>query len=256
MAFGRTCRALINLSAKKKKKVRVAFRKNRQKRPRRNSLAWQALDQESESADLEKSERLTGKGELTRYRTIVGIEEDADDGTNLQINVDESKCLQGRVIFATGLNSIVRTNEGYSYECTVRRVLRTMARDERNAVVAGDCVLFQPIDEQYGVIERVNSRHGTISRGSHGREHVIVANVDQVLIVGSADEPALRTNLIDRFLISSDGCTDRSCVGRRHYLSAGPLGWTFRLTDRKDLACRLHRFCETFSTRDCRILKG
>jgi len=187
----------------KKKKVRVAFHKNRNKRRRNNNLT-RHIDDESSSInteDLAASERYSGKGDLTRNRTVISTEGDGDE---VLIDVDPSACRTGRVLSATGLNSIVQDDNGKRFECTVRRLVRTMSRDARNAVVAGDSVLFQALDEQYGVIERVNPRHGALSRGSQRREHIIVANVDQIVIVSSAAEPRLKQNLIDRLLVSSE----------------------------------------------------
>lgn len=185
----------------KRKKLRVAFRKNRQKRKRDNKLTRRLLD---DALDDEPSTggRLTGKGELSRHRTVVGVETAEGD---FQLEVDESQCLRGRVLSATGLNCRVESEDGDEYECTVRRVVRTMARDARNAVVAGDHVLFQPVGEDdQGVIERVEPRRGVLSRQTQRSEHVIVANVDQALIVVSAVDPPLKPGLVDRFLISSE----------------------------------------------------
>ncbi|MEZ6071227.1 MAG: ribosome small subunit-dependent GTPase A [Pirellulales bacterium] len=103
--------------------------------------------------------------------------------------------------------NVVLGADGLQYQCAVRRVLKTLATDERHVVVAGDVVLFQPIEgtePREGVIERVQPRYGTLSRSSRGRKHVILANVDQLLIVGSAAEPRLKPNLIDRFLVSAE----------------------------------------------------
>jgi ribosome biogenesis GTPase len=186
---------------KKRKKLRVAFQKNRQKRTRTKFLTREVLDQ-ADSHDSKTGERLSGKGDLTRHRTIIGVE--SDDGHELLRDVDESQCLTGRVVSAVGLHSLVQAEDGLQYECTVRRVIRTMSREARNAVVTGDLVIMRPLDNRYGVIERVNPRRGTISRGTRGQEHIIVANVDRVLIVVSAYEPNLKPNLIDRFLISAE----------------------------------------------------
>ncbi|MGH7128715.1 MAG: ribosome small subunit-dependent GTPase A, partial [Planctomycetaceae bacterium] len=147
------------------------------------------------------------------YRTVIGVENE-DQG--LLLDVDESKCLRGRVVSAIGLNQLVETEDGRRYECSVRGVVRELARDGRNAVVTGDRVLFQPTGEDQGVIERVEPRRGTVSRTSQGREHVIVANVDQMLIVASAHDPPLKTALIDRFLISAEKGGVRSvlCINK------------------------------------------
>ena len=201
---------------KNKQKQRVAFRKNRGKRSRSdNKLTRDASgikdDEDVDGArveDLPSAERLSGKGDLTRSRTVI-VGESAGESGELQIEVDEANCQRGRVLSAAGLNSTVQNDAGECYECTVRRVVRTMSRDARNAVVAGDIVLFQKLDDQYGVIERVDPRRSTLSRGSKRHEHVIVSNVDQVVIVMSAVDPVLKPSLIDRFIISAaKGGTD------------------------------------------------
>ena len=65
-------------------------------------------------------------------------------------------------------------------------------------------MLFLPLDDEHGVIERVEPRYSTLSRTVQRKEHVIVSNVDRVLIVVSASEPQLKVNLVDRFLISAE----------------------------------------------------
>ena len=186
------------MSKKKRKKLRVAFRKNREQRARANKLSRDVLDDELQSDELVTEERVSGKGALTRHRTVI-----VEDGEELR-TVDEDACKSGRVVAAVGLNSLVQDESGHRYECTVRRVVRTMSRDARNAVVTGDRVLFQPLDDVRGVIERVEPREGVVSRGSQRHEHIIVANVDRVVIVASADDPPLKPGLIDRFIVSAE----------------------------------------------------
>jgi ribosome biogenesis GTPase len=53
-----------------------------------------------------------------------------------------------------------------------------------------------------GIIERIEPRQACIAREVKGRQHVMVANVDQALIVGSAAEPLLKPNLIDRLIVA------------------------------------------------------
>jgi ribosome biogenesis GTPase len=78
-----------------------------------------------------------------------------------------------------------------------------MSRNQRGAVVAGDSVSFQLIDRDHGVIERINPRQTVLARGIKRKEQVIAANISQALILASAANPALKTNLIDRLLISA-----------------------------------------------------
>lgn len=152
--------------------------------------------------DLESGERLSGKGQLSRRRTIVTSE----DGDEAGRDIDLKGCLTGRVLSFIGLNCVVQSDEdGRKFECTVRGMIRTRARDSRNAVVTGDRVVFRPEGDVYqGVIERVEPRHGVLARQSHGKEHILVANIDQILIVASAASPELKTNLIDRYLVNAE----------------------------------------------------
>jgi ribosome biogenesis GTPase len=50
----------------------------------------------------------------------------------------------------------------------------------------------------------VEPRHGILARSFRGREHVLVANVDQVIFVLSLVEPELKPHLIDRYLASAE----------------------------------------------------
>ena len=160
-----------------------------------------------------QSERISGKGELTRKRTIVGAEIDDDDaGFAVQIDVDEANCLEGRVLSVHGLASKVLAANGTTYDCATRGILKTLSTDQRNVVAAGDRVLIQLADNDEAVIERIEPRRGVISRTSNNRQHVIVANVDQLLIVTSAAEPSLKPNLIDRFLVTSDKAEIRPVI--------------------------------------------
>ena len=82
-----------------------------------------------------------------------------------------------------------------AFQCAVRRLLKTLATDQRHVVIAGDVVWFRPEGRDQGIIERVEPRHGVLSRTSRSRQHVLVANVDQMIIVTSAAEPRLKPNL-------------------------------------------------------------
>jgi ribosome biogenesis GTPase / thiamine phosphate phosphatase len=134
---------------------------------------------------------------------MVGIESSGDQLIRV---VDETGCRHGRVSSFIGLHVMVLDDaDGTEYACSIRGILRSIARDSRNVVVTGDRVLFrQEGDARQGVIERVEPRHGILSRGSQRREHVLVANIDQVLIVGTAADPDFKPQLIDRYLVSAE----------------------------------------------------
>lgn len=186
----------------KKKKIRVSLRKNRQKQPRQNTLRQLQQGATQDIADLPTDERISGKGELTRHRTIVRVDDGSDDQSAAQ-RIVGADCLAGRVLTPRGTGCIVQGENGQRYECTIRRLIKSLSSNERTAIVAGDRVQFTPAGDGQGVIERVEPRHGTLSRRARSQEHVLVANVDQVLIVASAADPALKPSLIDRYLISA-----------------------------------------------------
>jgi len=201
---------------KKTKKVRASFRKNRQVRTRERGLERQFEDHGFEEDDSRRDERISGKGELTRKRTVVGEAVETEDGTiEVLPEVDESVCLRGRVLSVRGLISDVRAEDGKDYACATRRLLKTLSTDQRHVVAAGDRILFRPEGDE-GIIERVEPRRGVLSRTSRGRQHVIVANVDQILIVASAAEPDLKPHLIDRYLLTAEkaGIEPLICINK------------------------------------------
>jgi ribosome biogenesis GTPase len=196
----------------KKKKVRVEFRKNRQKRTRANDLTRQFQKGAEPAVDAASSERVRAKGDLSRRRTIITQETEGPSPSGAgasgdeapQLAVDLSECLLGRVVRSHGLESVVETDDGRAHRCGVRRLLRTLAIDARHVVAVGDRVWFRPGGDGQGLIERVEPRSGSLTRGYRGREQVLVSNVDQLLIVSAFAEPTLKLALIDRYLISAE----------------------------------------------------
>ena len=58
--------------------------------------------------------------------------------------MDTSTCLAGRVVRIHGLLSIVQTDDGRTFPCHVRRLLKSLAIEGRNVVTVGDRVWFRP----------------------------------------------------------------------------------------------------------------
>ena len=190
----------------KKKKVRVELRKNRSKPPRPKNWTRAFQEPDFEESALPSQERVRAKGELSRRRTIIQEDSTAPASSQEAANMPAvgGECLQGRVLRVHGLTSVVQADDGRQYRCAVRRLLRTLVTEERSIVTTGDRVWFRPALNDEGLIERVEPRHGLLTRASRGREHVIVANVDQVVIVVSLVEPDLKPHLIDRYLVSAE----------------------------------------------------
>jgi ribosome biogenesis GTPase / thiamine phosphate phosphatase len=200
----------------KKKKIRAEFRKNRNVRARKTDWKRQFEEKRFDEESAPQEERVSGKGELSRRRTVhaADIQPEAGQGElphSVFLEVDEAACLYGRVLSIQGATSTVRAANGQLFQCATRRLLKTLSSEQRNVVAAGDRVLFRPVGSSgentqppEGMIERVEPRRGTISRAVRGRRHVLVTNVDQLLIVTSVAEPRLKPNLIDRMLVAAE----------------------------------------------------
>ena len=61
---------------KKKQKIRAAFRKNRTVRTREKDFTREFDEHGFEETDIVLGERISGKGELTRHRTVIGADAD------------------------------------------------------------------------------------------------------------------------------------------------------------------------------------
>jgi ribosome biogenesis GTPase len=212
------------VSQQRKRKIRVAFSKNRKNRARAQDLTRDVLRDLEQVEDASTTERISGKGTLSRRRTIIAAD---DSGTGApQIDVDAEGCVAARVLYSIGANRCrVRSDSGHEYECTVRRVVRTLDRAARNAVVPGDHVVVRTMDERTGVIERVEPRHGVLSRHAGRKEHVIAANVDQAVIVVSAAQPQLKPGVVDRFIVSAErgGIRPVICINKLDLVNARDL---------------------------------
>jgi ribosome biogenesis GTPase len=208
----------------KKKKIRVELRKNRAKPPREKDFTRVYQDSEDQAEDIQTTERVRAKGELSRYRTVVTDVETRGETPAVLPAVNPEECVRGRVLRVHGLISIVEADDGRVFRCAVRRLLKSLATDERNVVATGDIVWVRPAtpvappaggtssspggdsafaDTLEGMIERVEPRHGVLTRASRRREHVLVANVDQLIIVMSLVQPDLKPHLIDRYLAAA-----------------------------------------------------
>ncbi len=214
----------------KKKKVRVDLRKNRTKPPRQNNFTRGFQDHGFADEATLGGERVRTKGDLSRRRTV--IQHDGAGGQTAPSNmpsVDAAISRRGRVIRVHGLWSIVEAEDGRLFRCAIRRLLKQLVTDSRSIVTTGDLVWFRveeahgpppaDFDEQEmpeGLIERVEPRRGVLTRASRRREHVLAANVDQIVIVMSLVEPALKPHLIDRYVASAGqgGLTPVICLNK------------------------------------------
>lgn len=112
----------------------------------------------------------------------------------------------GRVIKSFGKRFIVSTSDG-TFDCDLRGRFRLTMGDSVTPVAVGDHVSILVEQPPYGVIESVHPRRNKISRPdiiNPEREQVIVANCDQLIVVGSVAKPRLKLGAIDRFLLVAE----------------------------------------------------
>src|SRR5438067_2752989 len=143
--------------SQKKKKIRVELRKNRTKPPRGNDLTRAYSEDAAKAEDARTSERVRAKGDLSRHRTIV--QDEAADGMPA---VDTVGCVRGRVLRVHGLQSVVEADDGRVFRCAVRRLLKSLATDERSIVTTGDVVWVRPavVGDPSSVIRHPSSDPG------------------------------------------------------------------------------------------------
>jgi ribosome biogenesis GTPase len=197
------------------RKLRIDFRKNRSGRHRAGDLTRAIGADPERLAEQAAGERLSGKGDLTRKRTVVVAEVPAGPVDGLTAAPLAAGTWRGRVLHVHGLESVVQAEDGRLARCTLRRVLRTMATDQRHPLAAGDWVRVEG-DDGDGMIQAIEPRQTSLCRDSRGRRHVIVANVDQVVIVGSAALPDLKPGLFDRLLVAAElaGIRPLICINK------------------------------------------
>ena len=189
---------------KKGRKVRVDFRRNRAQTRRSDDWTrdYHNADRRDNLEDARSGETVRAKGDLSRKRTVI-----VDD--NEDPLIDERQWQNGLVVGVHGLICRVEQPGGAAWQCTVRRVLRTLLIQQSTPVTVGDQVWFSDQREHHdgqpvGVIERVAERTTSLSRRDRrGRAQTIVANADQLLIVASVAQPNLKPHLIDRYLIAA-----------------------------------------------------
>jgi len=184
-------------SGNRSRKVRVRFRRNRSPKARIKDWTGQARKEEDKLHDAPQTERVVAKGDQSRQRTII-----VHDNPALR-----AEHLRGTVLAVRGLYADVDC-DGVTIPCTIRRILRTRRIHERSPVTVGDRVRFcfeesSDAASREGAIEEVEPRRGLLQRRSGRQTQTIAVNVDQAVIVSSANDPWPKPHLIDRYIVSA-----------------------------------------------------
>ncbi|SDQ29174.1 ribosome small subunit-dependent GTPase A [Flagellimonas zhangzhouensis] len=118
--------------------------------------------------------------------------------------------MNGTVYKSTGSWYTVKSVEGDFYECRIKGKFRTQNIKSTNPVAVGDHVVFQLEDigdETVAVISEIGERKNYIIRKSvklSKQTHIIAANLDQVFLLITLNNPPTFTAFIDRFLVTAE----------------------------------------------------
>ncbi|HIE56312.1 MAG TPA: small ribosomal subunit biogenesis GTPase RsgA [Chromatiaceae bacterium] len=103
---------------------------------------------------------------------------------------------EGRVIRRHGQNLLVRDEEGHDHHCLFRQNL--------GDIVCGDRVLWQPADNDQGVVVALLPRDTVLPRQDYsGREKPLAANITQLVVV-LASKPEPTGFLTDQYLVAAE----------------------------------------------------
>jgi len=138
----------------------------------------------------------------------------------------------GTVLRAGGGTYDVSLDDGSTVEASIRGRLKLQARTG-DRVVAGDRVRIAHHDDGAHTIESVEPRRSQLARRAPGRgagrARIIVANVDQVVIVFAAAHPEPHLRMLDRFLVLAEAndLPARIVVNKTDLVAPGAIdaGW-------------------------------
>ncbi|WP_047247619.1 ribosome small subunit-dependent GTPase A [Maribacter thermophilus] len=116
----------------------------------------------------------------------------------------------GTVYKSTGSWYTVKAGDGQFYECRIKGKFRIKGIKSTNPVAVGDQVHFELEDkgeQNVGVIHSIVDRKNYIIRKSVNlskQTHIIAANLDQVFLLITLNNPTTYTIFIDRFLVTAE----------------------------------------------------
>ncbi|MFS4469668.1 ribosome small subunit-dependent GTPase A [Maribacter sp. 2210JD10-5] len=116
----------------------------------------------------------------------------------------------GTVYKSTGSWYSVKSEEGVFYECRIKGKFRIEGIKSTNPVAVGDKVLFEIEtigDDTIGIINTIVDRKNYIIRKSVNlskQTHIIAANLDQVFLMVTLNNPKTYPVFIDRFLVTAE----------------------------------------------------
>ena len=195
--------------ADQRKKLRTAKKKMRRnqipKKARRKN--WMADEWDEFKAEYDNFERIMPRDEGERRRAIeqtafaapTALTEDAPEA---DVDIDDDTIMGLVVEVSKGLCRVQVDDRVLL--CSLRGNLAVKETSFTNAIAVGDEVVVTEDGAGAGAVNAVLPRRSVLARPDPFYSHlqqVIVANVDQVLVVSSWREPHIWLELADRYLI-------------------------------------------------------
>jgi ribosome biogenesis GTPase / thiamine phosphate phosphatase len=118
--------------------------------------------------------------------------------------------MTGLVFKSTGSWYTVKTINGKIYECRIKGKFRIKDIKSTNPIAVGDYVDFEletKNNEVTGIINKIHERDNYIIRKSVNlskQTHIIAANIDQIFLLITINNPQTFTSFIDRFLVTAE----------------------------------------------------
>lgn len=122
----------------------------------------------------------------------------------------DSNLMTGLVFKSTGSWYTVKTLNGKVYQCRIKGKFRIKGIKSTNPIAVGDYVEFELETKNNavtGVIDNIRERKNYIVRKSVNLSkqiHIIAANIDQVFLLITINNPTTYASFIDRFLVTAE----------------------------------------------------
>lgn len=113
----------------------------------------------------------------------------------------------GIVIKSTGSWYLVKLEDGNILNCRIKGKFRIKGIKSTNPVTVGDVVDVETSENKDFIIKHIHPRKNYIIRKSVNlskQTHIIAANIDQVFLMITLEQPPTSTAFIDRFLATAE----------------------------------------------------
>jgi len=115
--------------------------------------------------------------------------------------------MKALVYKSTGSWYAIKTNEGKMLNARIKGIFKIDEITSTNPLAVGDWVEIELENEHTAIITEIYERKNYIARASpHHKmhQHIVAANLDQVLIFATLKEPKTSQGFIDRFLVAAE----------------------------------------------------